>query len=55
MKKYRRSYVYKIYPGAQHGFHTDTDPEHYHPDASKEAWAKTLEFFKDNLQGKARA
>ena len=55
MKKYRKSYVYKIYPGAQHGFNTDTNPERYHPDAAKEAWARTLEFFKENLQGKAGA
>lgn len=51
MKKYNKSYSYKIYPGAQHGFHTDTNPERYHPDAAKEAWAKTLDFFKSHLQG----
>ena len=50
MKKYHKSYVYKIYPGAQHGFHTDTSPERYHPEAAKEAWAKTLDFFRKNLQ-----
>lgn len=55
MKKYRKSYVYKIYPGAQHGFHNDTNLERYHPDAAKEAWARTLEFFRENLQGKAGA
>ncbi|MBI4487566.1 MAG: dienelactone hydrolase family protein [Deltaproteobacteria bacterium] len=51
MKKYERSYTYKIYPGAQHGFHTDTNPERYHPEAAKEAWGRTLDFFKKNLQG----
>lgn len=51
MKKYRKSYSHKIYPGAQHGFHTDTNPERYHPEAAKEAWGKTLDFFKKNLQG----
>jgi len=50
MKKYHKSYAYKIYPGAQHGFHTDTSPERYHSEAAKEAWAKTLDFFKKNLQ-----
>jgi carboxymethylenebutenolidase len=49
MKKYNKSYTYKIYPGAQHGFHTDTNPERYHPEAAKQAWARTLEFFKKNL------
>jgi carboxymethylenebutenolidase len=50
MKKFGKSYNYKIYPGAQHGFHTDTQPERYHAEAAKEAWAKTLDFFKSNLQ-----
>lgn len=50
MKKYNKSYSYKIYPGAQHGFHSDTSPERYHPEAAKEAWAKTLDFFRKNLQ-----
>ena len=48
MKQYAKSYTYKIYPGALHGFHTDSS-ERYHPEAAKEAWAKTLEFFKKNL------
>jgi carboxymethylenebutenolidase len=51
MKKYEKSYTYKIYPGAQHGFHTDTNPERYHPEAAKEAWGRTLDFFKKSLQG----
>jgi len=50
MKKYNKSYTYKIYPGAQHGFHTDNNPERYHPDAAKEAWAMTLDFFRKHLQ-----
>jgi carboxymethylenebutenolidase len=49
MKKYTKSYTYKIYPGAPHGFHTDSS-DRYHPEAAKEAWAKTLDFFKKNLQ-----
>ena len=51
MKKYNKSYTYKIYPGAQHGFHADTNPERYHADAAKEAWTTTLAFFKRHLQG----
>jgi carboxymethylenebutenolidase len=50
MKQYGKSYTYKIYSGAQHGFHTATSPERYHPEAAKEAWSKTLEFFKKYLQ-----
>lgn len=51
MKKYNKSYTYKIYSGAQHGFYADTNLERYHPEAAKEAWDKTLDFFKKNLQG----
>jgi carboxymethylenebutenolidase len=51
MKKYNKSYTYKIYPGAQRGFHTDTNPERYDADAAKEAWTRTLGFFKKHLQG----
>ncbi|HEY7316780.1 MAG TPA: dienelactone hydrolase family protein [Candidatus Binatia bacterium] len=50
MKKYKKSYTYKIYPGAQHGFHTDTNPERYHPEAAKEAWGRTLAFFEKQLK-----
>lgn len=50
MKKYNKSYTYKIYPGAQHAFNNDTRPDRYHPEAAKEAWGRTLEFFKKHLQ-----
>ena len=49
MKKYDKLYTYKIYPDAFHGFHTDTS-DRYHPEAAKEAWAKTLDFFRKQLQ-----
>ncbi len=49
MKKFAKSYDYKIYPGAPHGFHTDSS-DRYHPEAAKEAWAKSLDFFKKHLQ-----
>jgi len=49
MKKFNRPYDYKIYPGAQHGFYSEAS-ERYHPEAAKEAWAKTLDHFKNNLQ-----
>jgi carboxymethylenebutenolidase len=49
MKKFAKSYDYKIYPGAPHGFHTDGS-DRYHPEAAKEAWAKSLAFFNNNLQ-----
>jgi carboxymethylenebutenolidase len=50
MKKYNKPYSYTIYPGAGHAFNNDTDPSRYNAAAAKEAWAKTVDFFKKNLQ-----
>ena len=50
MKKYGKSFEYKIYPGAPHSFNTDTSPRSYREEAAKEAWGRTLEFFKKHLQ-----
>jgi carboxymethylenebutenolidase len=46
MKQYNKSYTYKIYPGAYHGFNSNPDSE-----AAKEAWGRTLEFFNKHLRG----
>lgn len=51
MKKFNKPYTYKIYPGAQHGFYSESNPERFHADAAKEAWAKTLDFFRKTLHG----
>ena len=51
MKKYKKSFTYKIYPGAKHAFNNDTRKSRYHPEAAKEAWGKTLQFFKKHLKG----
>jgi carboxymethylenebutenolidase len=50
MKKYGKSFEYKIYPGAPHSFNNDTSPRSYHEQAAKEAWSRTLELFKKYLQ-----
>jgi carboxymethylenebutenolidase len=50
MKKYGKSFEYKIYPGAPHAFNNDTNPQRYQAEVAKEAWAKTLDFFKKHLQ-----
>jgi carboxymethylenebutenolidase len=51
MTKYNKNYDYKIYSGAQHAFNNETNPERYSAQASKEAWDRTLAFFKKNLKG----
>ena len=50
MKKYGKSFEYKIYAGAPHGFDSDTSPQSYREDAAKEAWERTLEFFNKYLK-----
>jgi carboxymethylenebutenolidase len=52
MKKYNKTYDYKIYSGAQHAFNNDTNPGRYDAQASKEAWDRTLAFFNKNLKGR---
>jgi len=51
MKKHGKSYDYKIYPDAPHAFNHDQRPDRYRPEAAKDAWGRTLEFFKKHLQG----
>jgi len=50
MKNYGKSFEYKVYPGAPHGFNSDTSPQNFREEAAKEAWGRTLEFFKKHLQ-----
>jgi carboxymethylenebutenolidase len=50
MKKYNKTYDYKIYSGAQHAFNNEANPERYQAQASKEAWERTLTFLKKNLK-----
>jgi len=49
MKNYNKAYDYKIFSGAQHAFNSDDRKDRYHPQAAKEAWARTLDFLKKNL------
>ncbi|MGH7852910.1 MAG: dienelactone hydrolase family protein [Candidatus Binatia bacterium] len=49
MKKYKKVYDHKIYPGAQHAFNNDQRRDRYHPEAAKEAWGRTLDFLKKHL------
>jgi len=41
-----------IYPGAQHSFHNDTNPDRYHQEAARQAWRQTLEWLRRWLQSK---
>jgi carboxymethylenebutenolidase len=48
MKKLKKSYEHKIYPGAAHAFFNDTG-ERYNVEAAKDAWTRTLAFLKKNI------
>ena len=45
MRRFGKSYTFKIYRKAGHAFHNDTRPDRYHPEAAREAWERTLAFF----------
>jgi carboxymethylenebutenolidase len=49
MKRYGKSFTYKVFPRAKHAFHNDTG-DRYHPEAAKEAWERTLVFFAQHLK-----
>jgi carboxymethylenebutenolidase len=41
----------KVYPGAKHAFNNNTNADRYNPEAAKDAWERTVSFFKKNLAG----
>ena len=49
LTKYGKTFDIKVYPGAKHAFNNNTNADRYHPDAAKDAWARTASFFKKNL------
>ncbi len=49
MKKYGKSFDPKIFPGANHAFFNNTGPR-YNEAAAKQAWARLVDFYKQNLQ-----
>lgn len=49
LTKYGKKFDIKTYPGAKHAFNNNTNAERYHPDASKDAWGRTVNFYKQNL------
>ena len=49
LKKYKKSGEVKTYPGAGHAFFRDTDASVYKPTQAKDAWDRTLAFFRQHL------
>jgi carboxymethylenebutenolidase len=50
LKKHKKVGEIKTYPGTPHAFFNDTRREVYTPDAAKDAWKRTLEFFSKYLK-----
>ncbi len=42
MEQGHKTFEKIIYPGAQHAFHNDTNPDRYHAEAARLAWQRTL-------------
>ncbi|MBI4444830.1 MAG: dienelactone hydrolase family protein [Acidobacteria bacterium] len=50
MKARNKPFTYKIYPGTQHAFFNDTNPERYSEAAARDAWQVTLSFLEKYLK-----
>ena len=50
MERLGNSLDMKVYPGAPHGFHRHTTPHVYRPEAAKDAFQRTLDFFDRTLK-----
>ncbi len=50
LKKYGKEYQIFVYPGANHAFNNDSNPERYNAEAAKLAWGRTVAFFKEKLK-----
>jgi carboxymethylenebutenolidase len=48
MKAAGKTFTYKVYEGAEHAFFNDTRRS-YHPEATRDAFARTLAFFNEHL------
>ncbi len=49
LKKANIEYKIFIYPGTQHAFNNDTNPQRYNEEAAKLAWKRTVDFFREKL------
>lgn len=49
LTSYQKRFQVHFYPGTQHGFHNDSTPR-YDKAAAELSWARTLEFFSQNLR-----
>jgi len=50
LRKNNKEYQIYIYPGTQHAFNNDSNPDRYNKEAAQLAWKRTVDFFKKNLK-----
>lgn len=50
MERLGKSLDMKVYPGAPHGFHRHTAPNVYRPEAARDAFERTMDFFGRTLR-----
>lgn len=51
LQRNNKTFEIYSYPGAQHAFGNDTNPDRYAPEATQDGWAKTLAFYEKHLKG----
>jgi carboxymethylenebutenolidase len=50
LKANNKEYQIYKYPGTQHAFNNDSNPERYNEEQAKIAWKRTVDFFKEKLK-----
>jgi carboxymethylenebutenolidase len=50
LKANKKEYQIYKYPGTQHAFNNDSNPERYNEEQAKIAWKRTVDFFKEKLK-----
>lgn len=50
LKANNKEYQIYKYPGTQHAFNNDSNPERFNEEQAKIAWKRTLDFFKEKLK-----
>ncbi len=50
LKANNKEYQIYKYPGTQHAFNNDSNPDRYNEEQAKIAWKRTVDFFKDKLK-----
>jgi carboxymethylenebutenolidase len=49
LRRNGKTFQTKVYSGAGHAFFSDVRPDAYRPEAAKDAWTRTLAFFRSHL------